>query len=308
VLSTHAHPRRSNAASSTYYEASLFRESQHEQPQAQQLSMPSRSNVDPYPLETTTEADLRELSQVLWHWHDCAAARGSISDCGEECPWSRYIKLASFHSLYRELVAAYVPDLDYGCPPALSCHGNLFDIIKRLKAQPDVSRAQLMSQCFGTNRVASTAEMPTMEDQERAFSLAARVMTAVACSGEDVESAVLELGVEPVPWRGETSILELLLAAFPLASTLSLASPPRLRKDHDTKLFLSAETIVKVGQLRLTPTDDLRSHLNLDYKAGTVQIYQQTAVLKEHLRATKSLPAQSTIAEEIRVSVPNPPS
>jgi hypothetical protein len=147
-----------------------------------------------------------------------------------------------------------------------------------------------------------------MEDQERAFSLAARVMTAVACSGEDVESAVLELGVEPVPWRGETSILELLLAAFPLASTLSLASPPRLRKDHDTKLFLSAETIVKVGQLRLTPTDDLRSHLNLDYKAGTVQIYQQTAVLKEHLRATKSLPAQSTIAEEIRVSVPNPPS
>jgi hypothetical protein len=197
--------------------------------------------------------------------------------------------------------------MDYGRPPALRHHSDLFDIIKSLKEQPDVSRTQLMSQYFSTRRQAakddSEREMPTPEDQERAFSLAARVMTTVACSGEDAASAVLELGTEPVPWRGETSISQFLLAAFPLANTLSLDSLPGARRNQDVRLFLSAETITKVGRLRLQPTDDIRSHLNLDSKAGAVQIYQQTAVLKEHLKATEQLAATATIAETIQVLV-----
>ncbi|KAK4041534.1 hypothetical protein C8A01DRAFT_14735 [Parachaetomium inaequale] len=266
--------------------------------------MASQSDAKSYPLETTTEAELRALSQALWRWHECPAARGSGPGCEAACPWPRHPRLAQFHALYRQLAASYVPDMDYGRSPALRHHGDLFDIIKSLKAQPDVSRTQLMSQYFDTRQAANDSggeEMPTPEDQERAFSLAARVMTTVACSGEDAASAVLELGTEPVPWRGETSISQFLLAAFPLANTLSLASLPGSRRNQDVRLFLSAETITKIGHLRLQPTDDIRSHLNLDSKSKAVQIYQQTALLKEHLRATEHLADTATIAETIQV-------
>jgi hypothetical protein len=194
--------------------------------------------------------------------------------------------------------------MEYGRSPALRSHGDLFDIIKHLKEHPDTPRTQLMSQYFGTRHgddAKDETEMPTPEDQGRAFSLAARVMTAVACSGEDVEGAILELGTEPIPWRGERSISQFLLAAFPLASTLSLARTTGSKKSQDVRSLLSAETITKIGHLKLQPTDDLRSHLSLDNKAGTVQIYQQTAVLKEHLRASKDLAATATITEVMRV-------
>lgn len=222
------------------------------------------------------------------------------TSCGRACPRSRHHKLADFHTLYRRLASSYVPDLDYGCSPALGSHEDLFDIINCLKERPDVSRTQLMSEYFGARHAANKAETPTPGDQERAFSLAARVMTGVACSGEDVESAVLELGSEPVPWRGETSISQFLLAAFPLSNTLSVTPTPGPRNDHDIKSRLSAETISKVGHLRLLPTDDIRSHLNLDIKIGTLQVYQQASVLKEHLRASQHLPVTATISEAIQ--------
>jgi hypothetical protein len=162
-----------------------------------------------------------------------------------------------------------------------------------------------MSQYFGTRHGGhgkDEAEIPTPEDQGRAFSLAARVMTAVACSGTDIEGATLELGTEPIPWRGEMSVSQFLLAAFPLANTMSLASTTTgSRKTQDIRLLLSAESITKIGHLRLQPTDDLRSHLYLDSKSRTVLVYQQTAILKEHLRASKDLAATATITEVMRV-------
>lgn len=56
-----------------------------------------------------------------------------------------------------------------------------------------------MSQYFGGLRLNTEIETPTPENQERAFILAARVMTSVVCSNEDVESNILELGTEAIP-------------------------------------------------------------------------------------------------------------
>lgn len=256
---------------------------------------------EPYPLKKTTEADLRALSQALWDWHDCPAATGSASSCGETCPWSRFGKLVHFHAFYKRLAASYVPSMEYGYAPALRCHSDLFDIVKCLKEQPDESRTQLISQYFGARHNTNTPKPPPPEDQIRAFSLAAQVVTMVRCSDESVDIAVLELSTQPIPWPGEMSISQFLLSAFPLASPLSLASPRRTKEILDARSLLSAEAIVKIGQLRLQPTDDIRSHLSLDAKAGTVRIYQHMSVLNEHLRATKGLSDQATIADTIRV-------
>lgn len=255
-----------------------------------------------YPLGVTSDAALRALSQALWDWHECPAASENGASCGPTCSWSRYHKLAQFHSLYRSLASSYVPDLCYGCSPALRHHTDLFEITRCLKAQPDVPRTQLMSQYFDARRppADTTVETPTPEDQERAFSLAARVMTSVACSSEDVESAVLELGTEPVPWRGELSISQFLLAASPLSNILSLGLLPDSRWDNNLRSRLSAETITKTGRLRLLPTDDIRNHLRIDTKSQTLQVYQQTSLLKVNLRATQTLPATTTVAEAIR--------
>lgn len=262
--------------------------------------MATEGGSESYPLEAASDADLRELSRALWGWHECPAAAGNGASCGPACPWSRYYKLAHFHSLYRELASSYVPDLYYGCSPALRHHKDLSEIIRCLKAHPDVPRTQLMLQYFGARRLNTAVEAPTPEDQERAFTLAARVMTSVACSSEDVESAILELGTEPVPWRGAMSISQFLLAAFPLSNTLSLAPLPGSRRNNNVRPRLSAETITKTGRLRVQPTDDIRNHLRIDIKSRTLQVYQQTSALKENLRATQNLSATATVAEAIR--------
>ncbi|KAK4098066.1 hypothetical protein N658DRAFT_561336 [Parathielavia hyrcaniae] len=257
-----------------------------------------------YPLGETSELDLRGLSQALWRWHECPGAHGthgSNSHCGESgeaCPWRRYDVLAQFHKVYRELATTYVPELDYGTLPALRGHGDLLDIIRCLKDNPESSRAQLMSEHFGTRHAADKTGpgMPTQEDQVRASGLAARVMTAGACSGEDVESAVLELGTEPITWGEELSLSQFLLAAFPLAHTLSLGSTSGTGRHQGVRSLLAAETITKIGRFDVQPTDGLRSHLNLDSKWRT-----QPSVLKEHLRATKSLSTTAGVAEEIRI-------
>ena len=266
---------------------------------------------EPYPLRTATEADLRHLSQALWSWHECPAASGPATTtdshqdvtCGLDCPWGRHAKLAPFHALYRTLASSYVPDLDYGSSPALRSHKDLGDIIQLLKDCPDESRAQLMAQYFGSRRALDQADTPGAADQERAFSLAAWVMTGVACSGDDVETAALELGTEPAPWRGETSISQFLMIAFPLSSPLSVTSSAGLKISDDVKSRLSAETMIKAAHLRLQSTNDLRRHLSLDIKAGILLVYQQPSLLKEHLRAMKHLPTTATISEAIKVSV-----
>ena len=168
-------------------------------------------------------------------------------------PQPQTTTLRQFHTLYREL-GAYSPDMISGHPPALRNHKDLLEIISCLKTHPDVPRTQLISQYFGARRLNTATEtLPTLEDQERAFILAARVMISVACFSEDVEGNILELGTEHVPWRGEMSISQFLLAAFPLSNTFSLAhSPCSSGSNNDiVRSRLSAEMITKTGRLQV---------------------------------------------------------
>ncbi|KAK3324898.1 hypothetical protein B0H66DRAFT_587775 [Apodospora peruviana] len=262
---------------------------------------------EPYPLQTTTYADYRALTQVLWGWHDCPGALSretgqkepEVASCGSECPWNRYSALAQFHALYGRLVSSYVPDLGYGCSPALRHHGDLLNIIKCLKSKPDVSRTQLRSQYFDDRRKANEVDMPTPEDQDRAFSLAARIMTGVACSSEDVETSPLARG---------TSISQSLVTTFPLANTLSAAASPTSGSGHDIRSRLSAETITKAGNLRLQPNDDIQSHLCLDFKAGTLCVYQQPSILKSTSGRPGIYRPQPSCLKKCKARVTRPPT
>lgn len=54
---------------------------------------------------------------------------------------------------------------------------------------------------------------------------------------------------------------------------------------------ITAKRSKKVARLTLIPTNDLRDHLLLDEKKGTVAIFHYTSVLKEHL-ITQNIPPQ----------------
>lgn len=64
-------------------------------------------------------------------------------------------------------------------------------------------------------------------------------------------------------------------------------------KDHSPRSqqifsWLKVTRLRKVAGLRSCPTNDLHGHLRLDHRAGTVNIYHHTAVLKEHLMCSRS--------------------
>ena len=50
---------------------------------------------------------------------------------------------------------------------------------------------------------------------------------------------------------------------------------------------LTGRKLNKTAGITCRATDDLREHLKLDNKNGVLQIFHQTAFLKEHLRLTK---------------------
>jgi len=259
----------------------------------------------PYPLESTTDADLRNLSQVLWGWKhsDCccitSATQKAACVAGAGCIWARQQNLAQFYSFYRDLVASYVPDLEYGHCAALRDHNDLCEIIAALKARPTVPRLSLTSAYFKARHSKNAEAIPTKGDQERAFGLAARIITGVTCSGEDITSTILESGSIPINWPGDTSVSQSVLAAFPLSSKLSLSRSYGCRESQDMSARLTAISITKIGRLQFRATNDLRKHLELDAKRGILRVYQQTNALKEHLRASKDLTIPRTSAEVI---------
>ena len=73
------------------------------------------------------------------------------------------------------------------------------------------------------------------------------------------------------------------------------------KSSMDVKAALMARKLKKRAGLRFRPTDDLRSHLQLDRKSGSVDIYHHTAFLKEHLRLTKDAPKDMSVSDSLRL-------
>jgi len=73
---------------------------------------------------------------------------------------------------------------------------------------------------------------------------------------------------------------------------LSRSHPSLQYEDPQAKSIknrLSAESLRRRGRLTIEGTNNLWDHLKLDSETGVVQVFHQTAFLKEHLSATKTM-------------------
>jgi hypothetical protein len=134
-------------------------------------------NAFTFPLATVTNETLSKLCEALWGWRPCAQWVSETPCSVPGCPCRRAIRLASFFDFYRDVTAFYLPDDVGGAHPALCSHDDLLDIVALLlRDGNDKPRAQLTAEFFGARpgRVA-----PPLGDQNRAFNLAARVITSI---------------------------------------------------------------------------------------------------------------------------------
>ncbi|RYP28250.1 hypothetical protein DL767_007300 [Monosporascus sp. MG133] len=237
-----------------------------------------------FPLDEVTDAQLQALCHTLWDWTLCAGCSVAQPCVREECPQRRSPRLEPFFQYYKEVTASYVPELLLpDTTQAIRSHEDLFDIICLLKEKPTIQRAQLTKEYF-SSRVEENE--PPLSDQHRAFNLAMRAMAMVNCCIENQAGGLLESGEEPSVWRSDKSLHEFISSTFPMRDHPSLNE-----KDEsapDIKAGLTATKLKKVAGLKFKGTNDLRNHLKLDQKAGIVEIYHHTSVLKEHLMASKA--------------------
>ncbi|KAI5459333.1 hypothetical protein BGZ63DRAFT_361417 [Mariannaea sp. PMI_226] len=242
------------------------------------------SLISPYPLESTTNADLQRLTQTLWDWDICDICKNGEACTTSKCSWSRSVRLKRFFDFYKSITSFYVPDLLPGSTPALRNHDDMFEIVRLLRVHPNMKRSELTEKYFSERD-----KFPPVNDQHRAFNLAIQVMMMVTCSAEKQPSGLLELGIQPVQWNSDTSLIEFLSKAFPQTDTGNLYIRDDSGKIRDVKSAIPARRLKKVAGLRFHGTDDLRNHLRMDVKKGIVEIYHHTSVLTEHLMASKAL-------------------
>lgn len=249
----------------------------------------------PFPLERTSDSEIQRLGQVLWSWSasdDCQNCNGCES---ESCIARRSKRLVRYFEYYKDLTASYEPDNGPGEQQALRSHEDLFEITRRLKSEPHITRAAFTERLFmdrGERR-------PPLADQERALNLAVRAMLMINCSEQHHSSDLLEHGTDKVVWRSDATFAEFIANVFPMTDHPSI-------NDEDAKLPLNmkkslmARKLKKVAGLDFRVTDDIRNHLRLDQKTGVVELYHYTAFLKEHLRLTKDGPRDMSIIDSLK--------
>ena len=181
--------------------------------------------------------------------------------------------------------------------PALSTHEDHFNIIRQLKLEPDIARAEFVDKAFKDD---TCQKLPSFADRERAINLAVKVMTMVNCSAQYQSSGLLEHGLSQTPWRSDVTFSQFIVDTFPVTDHPSL-NDDDLKRSMDIKAALMARKLKKRVGLKLKPTDDLRRHLKLDRKSRVVEIYHHTAFLKEHLRLTKSQSHGFSVSESFRL-------
>lgn len=244
--------------------------------------------TSPFPLENVTDSNIQTFCHSLWDWDFCSSCSHSQQPCLDPpCPRERWSRLEPFFLYYRAITASYVPEFQLGTSGAIASHQDLADIIRCIRQNPTVPRMQLTKMHFMSRYQDKVEAAPAIEDQNRTFNLAVKLMSMVNCSIEGQAGGLLESGAEPCMWRSDKSLHEFYSSVFPTRDhpTLNDWDEP---SDPDIKTQLTAVRLKKIAGLKFRGTSDLRSHLKLDSKAGVVEIFHHTSVLKEHLMASRS--------------------
>ncbi|KAI1212534.1 uncharacterized protein F4807DRAFT_340318 [Annulohypoxylon truncatum] len=259
-----------------------------------------------YPLANVSRDNLAKVCKYLWGWTPCERwICGKACHQPSGCPCRRAAKLEPFFDFYREATACYIPDFTGDLCPALRSHDDLVDIIVLLKSNADQARSKLTTKYFSQRVQNGTQKLPTTVDQNRAFGLAARIISMVQCSAENQSDGLLEAGTQPSTWHSDRSFKDFMESVF------HKREQPALNSNDDVALSakihlasVTAKRLRKVANLKIIPTNDLRNHLLLNDADGTVAIYHYTGVLKEHILASRGegpgqTPGQSIPMENI---------
>jgi hypothetical protein len=247
-----------------------------------------------FPLQKVTQSELRQLGQILWSWpicKDCENGKGCLE---QGCASQRLNRLSRFFDRYRALTASYESDCEH---PAITKHEDLFHIIKDLKSNPDMTRAELAETHF-PNRLGRRP--PPLNEQERAIDLAVRIMAMVSCSAQQRSPDLLEQGAYQAGWRNDITFSQFITDIFPMTDHPGLSENDE-STPLDQRTVLTAKKLKKYAGLDFRPTDNLRNHLRLDRRRNVVEIFHYTAFLKEQLRLTKEGPKNLSVSDSLRM-------
>lgn len=224
-----------------------------------------------------TLAQKQDLSRILWSWDICA-------DCGTGtvcepaiCSWHRSENLQRFFQHYQERTCLYSHNVKKPEQPGLSSHEDLFDIIRRLKLSPDITRETFAKNLF--------MEWPLRSDQERAIDLAVRVMFMINSSTSRLDPVLFETGSVSCQWRNDITLTNFVENLF------TKKQHPNISRVEG---HLRAVDLKNSASLDFESTDNMKDHLSIDHKRGVVKIFHHAAFLKEQLRLTFKLPDLST--------------
>ena len=123
-------------------------------------------------------------------------------------------------------------------------------------------------------------------------------MAMVNCSASGHSLGLLEHGAYQVPWQDDVG-----LDGF-MENILPLTDHPGLN-DTETKMYmdikpsLMARKLKKRIGMKVRPTNDLRSHLKIDRRTNTLEVFHHVAFLKEHLRLTKDYPRHMLVEKSL---------
>ncbi|KAK6333702.1 hypothetical protein TWF730_003885 [Orbilia blumenaviensis] len=258
----------------------------------QVLHTPSTSS-----LANTTDDNRRGLCRALWGWKFCDSCEASGACALVSCPRNRIPSLGRYFGHYKELVCSYSHDLEYHRKDAVvSSHEEIFDVIRILKEQPNITRDALARQAFR-----DPTNMGMESEQEHVVGLAVKALTMVYSTHWLKQNAEHDNGDLVSPnWMKDVPFHEFLEGLFPMTDH------PGFGEDSSSSFWelksnITGSKLIRRGGLTFAPTEDLSNHLKLNRRTGVIEIFHYTAFLKENLRITKYIKEAMGIEESIRL-------
>jgi len=238
-----------------------------------------------FPLRTVSSEQLQNLGTVMWDWELCNTCNGAATCSRPKCSRKGVERLDTFWNRYRTLTDEYTPEGAAFSRPALSSHDDLRRLIQAIRNGLDLTRERIIESHF-SNPNSNGKVCTHAADQDRAMNIAASIMFMTNCGTSRDCADFLEEGGPSISWRSDVTATAFTFEAFPHASSSFVSARPKDTRFFDLLRFLAASKLVKAG-FSLEPTDDLRSHLTIDYsgRIKTIRIFHCSAVLKEMLSA-----------------------
>ncbi|CAA9958041.1 hypothetical protein PTMSG1_01615 [Pyrenophora teres f. maculata] len=237
-----------------------------------------------YPLRDVSYHHLQRLGEILWDWKFCGKCSKEPTCLDYTCSWSQAGPLEKFWACYKKITGAYSPDfLDQ--TPYLKSHDQLLCLVKEMKIFRSSSR-EFLTQRFFDNNHPDPSKRPTLSDQRNAINIATWILLLTSCGPCRGLIDPADDSYPMIPWRDGVSLQDFVGEAFPKRIHPYFDLLQDRKRVQDVLSSLKAPRLQKDASIRFTATADIRQHLSMDLKQGTVQLFDCTAVLKEILMAT----------------------